>query len=81
MAVVVNFIAINVNTQNRDSTISIGEVVQSGWASHGKNNFGNGNMFGISAAANILNNIIDNDLVDSPIFDLQNAPTAQNQML
>jgi hypothetical protein len=81
MAVAINFIAINVNTQNRDSTISIGEIVQSGWAAHGKNNFGNGNMFGISATTNVLNNIVDNDFIDSPIFDLQNAPTAQNQQV
>jgi hypothetical protein len=81
VAVAINFIAINVNTQNRDSTISIGEVVQSGWAAHGKNNFGTGNLFGISSVVNVMNNIMDNDVIDSPTFDLQNVPTAQNQQI
>ncbi|KEQ25623.1 hypothetical protein [Paenibacillus tyrfis] len=81
MAVTVTFVAINVNTLNRGATVSVGENAQSGWAQHGKNNFGNGNMFGISFEGGVINTIIDNDIVDTPVADIQNVPTVQSQVL
>lgn len=79
MAVTITFVAINVNTLNRGGVVSVGEVAQPGWAQHGKNNFGNGNMYGVNIETNIVNNVLDSDLVDSPISDVQNTPSFQNQ--
>jgi hypothetical protein len=81
VAIAINFAAINVNAMNRDTTISIGENNQPGWSAHSKNNFGNGNFFGAFFAANQFNNILDSDVVDSPMFDMDGIPGNQNQTL
>lgn len=81
VAIAINFAAINVNAMNRDATIAIGENNQAGWSAHNKSNFGNGLFFGINFTANQLNNILDNDVVDSPINDMDGIPSAQNQSL
>lgn len=80
MAVTITFNAVNVNTVNRGSSVNLGEVALPGWASHGKNNYGNGNFFGISSVISV-NNIMDNDVVDVPINDIQANPTGQNQQV
>lgn len=81
LAVYINLIAINVNAQDKNATVSIGEVSQAGWTSHNKNNFGNGMFFGISAAPNNWVFIMDNDVLDMPVNDNDNVPSAQNQQL
>jgi len=81
VAIAINFAAINVNAMNRETTISIGENNQPGWSAHNKNNFGTGLLFGINMTANQLNNILDSDVVDSPIYDMDGIPSAQNQTL
>lgn len=81
LALQINFIAINVNTLNRDSTVAVGENNQPGWSSHSKNNYGTGMLFGFSVTTNTINNIYDPDLVDAPINDPDIVPGAQNQAL
>lgn len=81
MAIAINFVTINVNSLNRDATVAVGENNQPGWSTHGKAIFGNCQVFGISFTSNILTNVIDNDVIDSPINDQDNTPSAQNQQL
>jgi hypothetical protein len=38
-------------------------------------------MFAISSVVKGMKNIMDNDVVDYPTFDLQNSATAQNQQI
>ncbi|KIL41445.1 hypothetical protein SD70_07350 [Gordoniibacillus kamchatkensis] len=71
--------AINVNSLNRGSVISVGEISQPGWNQTGKTNFGNGQLFGSNVEANFLSGIIDNDLVDNPIVEIVPANSLQNQ--
>ncbi|GGE49784.1 hypothetical protein GCM10011391_30690 [Pullulanibacillus camelliae] len=80
MAVNINFAAINVNALNRDSSISIGENNQPGWSAHSKNNLGAGLLQGFNVV-NQVSNILDNDVVDSPINDQDGIPGNQNQTL
>jgi hypothetical protein len=79
MAIAINFVAINVNSVNRDGTISVGENNQPGWSTHGKTMFGNCQVFGVSLATNIINNMFDSDFLDSPINDQDIIPSAQSQ--
>lgn len=81
MAVNITFGSINVNAQETNATISIGESSQSGWSAHSKFNFGTGMLFGINNSWNIINNILDNDAVDSPIMDNDGLVSFQNQSL
>ncbi|WP_248924619.1 hypothetical protein [Paenibacillus hamazuiensis] len=80
MALAINFVAINVNSINRDATLAVGENNQPGWSTHGKTMFGNMQSFGLSFVTNIVNNMIDSDVVDSPIVDNDSIPSAQNQI-
>ncbi|HEX7057929.1 MAG TPA: hypothetical protein VF260_12150 [Bacilli bacterium] len=79
MAVTVTFVSINVNNLNREGTVAVGEVNQAGWSAHGKNNFGNGFYIGNTLAFANVQSIVDVDLIDSPINDSDNLPSAQNQ--
>ncbi len=81
MSVNISFGTINVNAQDTNATVSIGENSQGGWSAHSKNNFGNGMLFGINNSANMINNIFDNDAVDSPITDNDGIQPNQNQSL
>ncbi|UJF32863.1 spore germination protein [Paenibacillus hexagrammi] len=81
MAVTINFLAINVNAQDTNATVSIGEIAQNSWNSHNKNNFGNGMFFGAALTPNNLVFINDNDFIDMPVGDNDNVPSAQNQSL
>jgi hypothetical protein len=71
--------AINVNSLNRGSMIAVGEISQPGWAQDGKNNFGNGQMFGWNIQTGIVSNVIDNDIVDNPISEIQPTTSLQTQ--
>lgn len=79
MAIAINFITINVNSLNRNASIAVGENNQPAWMTHGKAIFGNCQVIGISFTANIVSNVIDCDLIDSPIFDQDFTPAVQNQ--
>lgn len=81
MALAINFVSINVNSINRNSTVAIGENNQAGWSAHWKSNQGNGLYIGNSVTLNNATVILDTDLVDSPILDSDNVPSLQNQQL
>ena len=81
MAVFITFVAINVNSINRGSAVAIGENAQSGWDQNGKTLYGNGQQVGSNLEAGFLNTVFDNDIIDSPINDIQSVPTAQNQSM
>lgn len=79
MALSINFVSINVNAVNREGMISIGENNQPGWSAHGKTMFGNCQVIGMSLIANVVNNMMDSDILDSPIEDQDMLPTMQSQ--
>jgi hypothetical protein len=71
--------AINVNSLNRGSAIAVGEISQPGWTQNGKTNFGNGQIFGSNLQAGIVATVFDNDVIDSPISEVQPSASLQNQ--
>lgn len=79
MAVIINMIAINVNSQNTNSAVAIGENQQAAWTSHNKSNFGNGVFVGNTLAPNNIIIILDNDIIDMPVNDNDFVPSGQNQ--
>lgn len=81
MAVTITFVALNVNNNNRDSSISIGEVAQPNWAAHGKSSGALNNFLGASLVLNNVNNVLDTDVTDTPVVDIGIAPTLQNQQV
>ncbi|MDC3413713.1 hypothetical protein NC797_13780 [Aquibacillus sp. 3ASR75-11] len=81
MAVPIVFGSINVNAQDTNATVSIGQNTQSGWNAHSKNNFGYGMLFGWNVATNSLNYVFDPDVTDTAINDNENNPTNQGQAL
>jgi hypothetical protein len=81
MAVSILFNMINVLEQTTNSAVSVGEVVQSGWSAHRKQNEGQGAIVGIANTLSFFSNISDNDFIDAPISDNDITPTAQGQAL
>ncbi|TXK85068.1 hypothetical protein [Paenibacillus sp. N3.4] len=83
MAVIISLAAgaINVNSLNRGSVINIGEVSLPGWNQNGKSNFGTGQLFGANVQACFVATVFDNDIVDSPINEVQPNASLQNQSL
>lgn len=81
LSVNISFGSLNVNAQDTNSTVSIGEASQAGWSAHSKNNFGNGMLFGWNNSANMFNYILDNDIIDSPIIDDDAVGSTQNQQV
>jgi hypothetical protein len=77
MSVNIIYNAINVNSLNTNSTVSIGQNAQTNWDSHNKNNYGNGSHSGIVNVLAPSNIIFDNDILDTPINDPDFVPTAQ----
>lgn len=63
----INFNEIKVDLLDTNSTISIGESTQSGWASQIKGNLGNGQFIGDNVLADSLNVIKDDDIIDAPV--------------
>ncbi|WNR43748.1 spore germination protein [Paenibacillus roseipurpureus] len=74
------FNMININNQNTNATVGIGENAQSSWDSHSKNNYGTGEFIGNSISCNIVNLIFDNDFIDAPINDQDFKPAVNNQV-
>lgn len=73
MAGTIVFNGIFVNAQYKNTGVFVGETVANGWESHNKNqrsigSFINGFGSGSNVAGN-LNLILDNDIVDTAIFD------------
>ncbi|TCP28903.1 hypothetical protein EV207_11425 [Scopulibacillus darangshiensis] len=81
MSVNITFGAINSNNMTTDCSIAIGENNQVGWSAHGKFNYANGWLYGVSVNSGIFNNMIDNDVVDTPIMDNDGIPSSQAQGL
>lgn len=81
MAVNIAFGAINSNNMTTDCTISVGENNQVGWSAHGKFNYANGWIYGMSLNTGIINSMVDNDVIDTPIMDNDVIPANQNQSL
>lgn len=79
MAISILFNQINVAGQQRNGTVSVGEVLQSGWSAHAKQNLGQGMLSGINNTAGFFSNIIDPDVIDSPILDNDAPMAAQGQ--
>lgn len=73
--------AININSQNTNSTASVGENQQSGWTANRKTNSGVGQQIG--TFANTANNtfISDNDVTDGNMIDKDNIPSTQGHAL
>lgn len=67
MPVSVVFNQIAVNAINDNSTIATGQNNQSDWSWQGKNNYSAGLPIGFVIAINNFNNLIDNDVVDTPV--------------
>jgi hypothetical protein len=67
------FNSININTQESNGLIQIGENSATGWDTHNKNQLINGFIFTAFGAVNLIPNnynlLLDNDVVDTPIFD------------
>ncbi|TCP27806.1 hypothetical protein EV207_11733 [Scopulibacillus darangshiensis] len=72
-----------VNSKNMTTTCSIvfGENNQVGWSAHGKFNYANGWLYGVSLNTGVFNNMIDNDVIDTPIQDDDGVPSSQTQGL
>ncbi|MEB3101073.1 hypothetical protein [Ferviditalea candida] len=79
MVVTINLAAVNINAQNTNTTLSVGENAMAAWMSHNKQNYGNGQYMGNQVTPNNLIVIADNDVVDMPVNDNDNAPVVQNQ--
>ncbi|MEH7385846.1 hypothetical protein V7147_10600 [Bacillus sp. JJ1521] len=73
--------AINIQMQNTNSAVSVGQNQLSGWSSHRKTNNGAGNQAGFYANITNLTIIIDNDLIDGQINDNDITPAGQGQAL
>lgn len=81
MAISIQFNTINVNAQNTNSAIIIGQNAQNGWSAQSKNNYGTGPSFGrnIVNAARVY--VFDPDVIESQMSAPGNNPTLQNQHL
>lgn len=69
MAFPIIFNMINVNGQNGNGLVSIGQNQQNGWAAHSKQNMGVSMLWGVNYTVNNWSYILDNDVIDSPITD------------
>lgn len=73
--------AINVNALSTNAMITIGENSQSNWSTHSKNNYGQGQGFGMNWMLAPVSFIFDNDFIDTPISDPDVAFAPQGQTL
>jgi hypothetical protein len=73
--------AININSQNTNSAISIGENQLTGWAAHRKVNNGIGFFAGNVLNMGNISSIIDPDGVDGLINNQNITPSVQSQAL
>lgn len=79
MAISILFNQINVAGQETNASVAVGEVLQNGWSAHGKQTSGQGTIIGVNNTVSFFNNTIDNDVIDSPIYDNDKPIAAQNQ--
>jgi hypothetical protein len=81
MAFPIIFNMINVNGQNGNGVVAVGENQQNGWAAHSKQNMGVSMLFGVNYTLNNLTYIMDNDYIDAPITDNGMPISAQGQAI
>jgi hypothetical protein len=79
MSVPIVFNTINVNTLDTNAVIAVGQNTQPNWDAHSKNNFGSGMFFGWNLTSHTVNNIVDNDFIDTPISDNDAVSSTQGQ--
>ncbi|MBU9712325.1 hypothetical protein [Evansella tamaricis] len=79
MAVVMNFIGINVNNMNNNCGVFVGANNHVGWDAHAKFSMGNGMFIGMNSTIYNSNVVIDQDIIDAPIFDQDFKPGFNNQ--
>ncbi|QOY34598.2 hypothetical protein AWH56_017965 [Anaerobacillus isosaccharinicus] len=74
--------AVNVNVNNTNAGVFIGQNSQTNWDSHQKRMPGVGVVNGVSnmAMGNLVS-LIDNDLADMPISEMENVPSPNTQTL
>lgn len=73
--------AININSQNTNAAVSVGENQLTGWSAHRKTNNGVGLQIGIFANTANYTVIVDNDVSDGNMIDPDNIPGVQVQTL
>lgn len=81
MAIAFTLGSINVNSQNTNSAISVGENQLPGWAAHRKVNNGIGFLAGNVLNTGNISGINDPDLIDGMMNNQNIAPSAQGQAL
>lgn len=81
MAISIVIGAINVNHQDTNSDVSVGENQLTGWSAHRKTNNGFAQQSGIITNIQNFNPIIDNDVNDGNMIDPDIVPGAQVQAL
>jgi hypothetical protein len=81
LAIVFTLGAINVNSQQTNTAISIGENQLPGWTAHRKVNNGMGSFAGNVVNAGNISSIVDPDGMDGMMNNQNITPSAQNQAL
>jgi hypothetical protein len=73
--------AININSQQTNTAIAVGENQLPGWAAHRKVNNGFGFFAGNTLNAGNMSFVIDPDGVDGVMNNVNISPSVQNQAL
>jgi hypothetical protein len=73
--------AININSQNTNSAITVGENQLPGWAAHRKTNNGMGFFAGNVLNTGNISSIVDPDGVDGIMNNQNISPSVQSQAL
>ncbi|WP_053360798.1 hypothetical protein [Bacillus sp. FJAT-27251] len=81
MAIAFTLGAININSQNTNSAVAVGENQLPAWAAHRKTNNGNGFFAGNVFNTGNVANVIDPDGVDGMMNNQNIAPSVQSQAL
>ncbi|MBM7646790.1 hypothetical protein JOD45_003024 [Scopulibacillus daqui] len=81
MAINFSLGSINVNSQARNSSVSVGETNLPGWTYYGKSAYGIGFHIGIFNQQFVYGNVNDMDAIDNPIGTATNDPSIQGQSL
>lgn len=81
MAIAFSVGAININSQNSNAAVSVGENQLPGWSSHRKTNNGVGIQVGLFTNTLNYTNIIDPDVSDGTMIDPDVIPSVQSQAI
>ncbi|WP_042454386.1 hypothetical protein [Neobacillus dielmonensis] len=81
MALPLSIGAININSQNTNAAVSVGENQLSGWSSHRKTNNGFGIQVGLFTNNLNYTLIMDSDVIDGQMNDQDVIPAGQGQAL